>query len=229
MGSDAEFDRYARDYDKLRKDSTLDSFAKNADFYHHRKWILIRDFFRKHTTDTSKLRWLDVGCGKGELLNYGASSFQQVVGCDPSEGMVQDASGIEVHWQKEPTVLPFPNASFDFVTAVCVYHHVEEPNRIPLTKEIQRVLRPDGIFCMIEHNPFNPVTQRIVRTCPIDVDAHLLTPAAVRRCASTSGLRHMETQYFLYLPQKLYEKMAALELALMKIPLGGQYATFTRK
>jgi SAM-dependent methyltransferase len=134
-----------------------------------------------------------------------------------------------VRLQKAPAVLPFPDQSFDFATAVCVYHHVQEPDRIPLTREIRRVLRPDGIFCMIEHNPFNPVTRRIVSQCPVDVDAHLLTARAARAYNSAAALAPLETIYFLYLPEKVFDKMAALERVLRKFPLGGQYATFARR
>jgi SAM-dependent methyltransferase len=227
--SDAEFDRYARDYDELLRTSARERFVQDTRFYHLRKWSLLQDFFRKRSLDTSTMSWLDVGCGRGELLICGASSFRRVVGCDPSEGMLRDARGIEIFLQKEPSVLPFASENFDFVTAVCVYHHVAKPDRIPLTREVERVLRPNGVFCLIEHNPFNPVTQHIVRTCPIDVDARLLTPGSARRYLRAAGLKHMATEYFLFLPQKMYEIMRGVESAIKRFPMGGQYATFARK
>jgi SAM-dependent methyltransferase len=229
MGSKAEFDDYAPKYDELLRDPMRDRFVQNGEFYHRRKWELILDFLRRHSLCSGKQEWLDVGCGKGELLSYGSSHFSRVVGCDPSREMVRDTGGIEVHLQDAPAVLPFPNASFDFATAVCVYHHVEKSDRIPLTREIHRVLRPNGIFCMIEHNPFNPVTRLIVSQCPVDVDAHLLTAHTARRYAGSAGLSHKETQYFLYVPEKYYEKLAGLEHILRRVPLGGQYATFAKK
>jgi hypothetical protein len=42
-------------------------------------------------------------------------------------------------------------------------------------KEIQRVLRPGGVFSLIEHNPLNPVTRLIVSRTPVDGNAKLLT------------------------------------------------------
>ena len=38
-------------------------------FFHRRKGDLIRRFFRRRGVATSGLRYLDVGCGKGELLS----------------------------------------------------------------------------------------------------------------------------------------------------------------
>jgi SAM-dependent methyltransferase len=120
-------------------------------------------------------------------------------------------------------------ASFDFATAVSVYHHVEELDRVPLTREIQRVLRPNGTFCMIEHNPFNPITRFIVSRSPIDVDAHLLTAHTAGRYSAAAGLRTIRTEYFLYLPEKVYLKAPWFEGLVGKLPLGGQYAVFARK
>jgi SAM-dependent methyltransferase len=152
-----------------------------------------------------------------------------MVGCDTSEEMVRDASGVEVHLQRGPDVLPFQNGTFDFATAVCVYHHVEEAARSPLTREIQRVLRPGGIFCMIEHNPFNPVTRLIVSRCPVDVDARLMTAGRSKHYTDEAGLRYLDLQYFLYLPQAFYDRAESVERFLRKVPLGGQYALFVRK
>jgi hypothetical protein len=84
-------------------------------------------------------------------------------------------------------------------------------------------------MCLIEHNPFNPVTQIIVRRTPVDADAKLLTPNLSRRLARRAGFTVMHTQHFLYLPEMLYARMGWLEKSLAMVPLGGQYAVFCRK
>lgn len=229
MQPHAEFDRYARNYDELLRDPVRDAFAQDSAFFHRRKWVLIANFLERHALSPAKLTWLDVGCGKGELLSCGRQYFGRVLGCDPSGEMVRNAAGIEVHRQEAPDALPFPDASFDFVSAVCVYHHVDETYRVPLTREIHRVLRPSGTFCMIEHNPFNPLTRLIVRRSPLDTGAHLLSARRARRYAHRAGLRHVESQYFLYLPEKYYERMGRLEWFLKTLPLGGQYSMFAGK
>lgn len=229
MGIKAEFDEYASNYDGLLRDPMRDGFVDNREFYHRRKWSLILNFLRDQMFDISKMEWLDVGCGKCEMLGYGSGHFGRVVGCDPSLEMTRNAGKIEVRLQEAPAVLPFPDGSFDFATAVCVYHHVEELDRVPLTREVRRVLRPNGTFCMIEHNPFNPITRFIVGRSPIDVDAHLLTAHTARRYSAAAGLRTIQTEYFLYLPEKFYDKAPWVEGLVGKLPLGGQYAMFARK
>ena len=114
----------------------------------------------------------------------------------------------------------------DFVTAVCVYHHVPEDLRQSFTAEIRRVLRPGGIFCIIEHNPLNPATRLIVSRTPIDTDAHLLRARATARLMAGAGTKVLETRYFLLFPQQIHAYLHALEDRLSTIPLGGQYAVF---
>jgi SAM-dependent methyltransferase len=229
MKSNAEFDSYAGNYDELLRDPVRDGFVKSTEFFHRRKWILIDEFLRRKALSPGKMAWLDVGCGKGELLTWGQSQFGRVAGCEPSAEMARGATGIEVRVQEAPDSLPFPDSSFDFATAVCVYHHVEEPNRAPLTREIRRVLRPNGTFCMIEHNPFNPVTRLIVSRSPVDVDAHLLSERRAKYYAREGGLRHVESEYFLCLPEKYYDRFGRVEGIVKALPLGGQYAMFAQK
>ncbi len=224
----AEFDRYASDYEALLKDPLRDRFRKTGDFFHRRKWMLIREFLETQRFLTASSEWLDVGCGKGELLALGRTSFAHAAGCDPSEQM-STLAAVEVRHQPFPHLLPFSAGTFDFVTAVCVYHHVAEENRIPLTQEIYRVLRAGGIFCMIEHNPFNPLTQVIVKRAPVDRYARLLSSRRANHYLNLAGFRSVAVNYFLYLPEAFFDKCPKFETALAGIPLGGQYAAFGSK
>lgn len=224
------FDQLSPAYEELLRDPVRDRFAgQESAFFHRRKADLIRRFFRRRGVSTSEHRYLDVGCGKGELLHFLQPDFKQVAGCDVSEAMLRRITGIEARIQKDSLRIPFGDAEFDLVTAVCVYHHVAPACRATLTAEIARVLRPGGTFCMIEHNPFNPVTRLIVSRTPVDADAILLSAADASRLASAAGLNPLERDYFLYLPQFLYHYLGRLEPALAKVPLGGQYALFTQK
>ena len=82
---------------------------------------------------------------------------------------------------------------------------------------------------MIEHNPFNPVTRLIVSRTPVDADAILLPASESWRLARKAGLAPLERDYFLYFPRALYPYLGRMEAALTKVPLGGQYAVFSRK
>jgi SAM-dependent methyltransferase len=224
-----EFDNYAATYEELLKDPIRDGFAGNPAFFHLRKRDLIRDYFKRYAVDTRRLSYLDVGCGKGELMSLLAVGFSRVAGCDPSAGMLEAIHGVDVRVQQQPERIPFDDAQFDFVTAVCVYHHVPVAARAALTREVRRVLRPGGIFAIIEHNPYNPATRLIVKRTPVDVDAILLYPGETQSLLRSAGLAIRGTSYFLYLPEGIYRFAGVVEDLLRHIPLGGQYAVFGRK
>jgi SAM-dependent methyltransferase len=224
------FDRLASSYEELLRDPLRDRFAGSEPaFFHRRKSDLIRRFFRHQRLTTSGLCYLDVGCGKGELLRLLQSDFKRAAGCDISAGMMQHMTGIETRVQKNALQIPFGDAEFDLVTAVCVYHHVPQAARRALTYEIGRVLRPGGIFCMIEHNPLNPVTRLIVSRTSVDSDAVLLHAGEARRLVAEAGFAPLEQDYFLYFPSALYRYVGQVEALLAKVPLGGQYALFSSK
>jgi SAM-dependent methyltransferase len=229
MTQHPEFDPLSSSYEELLRDPIRERFTgEESIFFHRRKADLIRRFFRRQRRAPSSLHYLDVGCGKGELLHLLQSDFKRAAGCDVSSGMMREISGIETRVQKNPLQVPFGDAEFDLVTAVCVYHHVPPADRPTLTSEIRRVLRPGGIFCMIEHNPFNPVTRLIVSRTPVDADAILLPASEARRLAASAGLARLEQDYFLYFPQAVYRYLGWAEPMLAKVPFGGQYALFSQ-
>lgn len=225
----AEFDRYAAGgYSKILSDPIRGHFA-GAEFYFRRKLILLREFCRQRSIPTESADWLDVGCGDGGLLRMGQPYFRSVAGCDVSEGMLQECAGLNVKHQDSSRRIPFEDASFDVVTMVCVYHHVELADRAALTADVSRVLKPGGTLCVIEHNPFNPVTRLVVWRHPVDAHAHLLTAGKMRRLAQAAQFEILATRYFLIFPEHFYSKLAATEDNLSSLPIGGQYAVFCRK
>jgi SAM-dependent methyltransferase len=224
-----EFDRYADNYRELVRDPIRDAFAAGPDFFHARKWWLLRDFLERRGAVTKDWRWLDIGSGKGELLRLGREAFAQVAGCDPSAAMIEGCSDLPVRLQENPLTLPFPDESFDFVTAVCVYHHVEPRDRGALTQEVRRVLTAGGVFAIIEHNPLNLATRLIVSRNPVDVNAKLLRAGEAERLLRGTGLTPFEKSYFLYVPERLYRRFGIVEDWLKRIPGGGQYAVFGSK
>ncbi|PYS06938.1 MAG: hypothetical protein DMG12_02180 [Acidobacteria bacterium] len=118
------FDAYAGNYTELIRDPIRERFAASNHFFFERKLQVIRSFYGKLGIDTGKLSWLDVGCGQGHLLRLGRPYFRSAAGCDPSEGMLQSCADLEVRHQPLIDSLPFDDSSFDFISAVCVYHHV---------------------------------------------------------------------------------------------------------
>jgi len=229
--TEREFDAFANEYDQLLRDPIRERFVgADSQFFHVRKYDLIRDFYRRRATDTKSLALLDIGCGRGELLKLLRDDFSEAAGCDLSQEMLEGGrvaeAGVQVRLQTSPTNIPFEDRRFDLVTAVCVYHHVALHDRDALTAEVRRVLKPGGVFALIEHNPYNPATRIIVSRTPVDADAILLRPITARRLVERQGFRALDHRYFLYFPKGVYDRCKSLERVLGRVPLGGQYALF---
>ena len=223
-----EFDRFASSYDQLLDDPLRNRFAGDPLHFHRRKWHVIQRLLQSFGMAPESLRWLDVGCGRGELLELAGRNFAEATGCDPSAGMLSSNTSFKTHEQPSPVDLPFDDGAFSFVTAICVFHHVHGQDRTLLTREIRRVLSPGGLCCIVEHNPWNPVTRTIVKRCPVDVDAELLTAGQTENLLAASGFKSVRREYFLYLPERLFRTFSGVEQAFSKLPFGGQFAVLAQ-
>jgi SAM-dependent methyltransferase len=115
---------------------------------------------------------LDVGCGTGVLAGRLSARGYEVVGVDPSEGMldVMRRRAPEVTAVKAPgDALPFPPDRFDLVMSVATLHHIAAPDLVRRTlAEMARVCRPRGRVVVWDHNPRNPYWSSLMRRVPQD-------------------------------------------------------------
>jgi len=110
-------------------------------------------------------RGLDLGCGQGWYATKMAELGHEVFAVDLSQEQVQRArryaqeQGTPVQLAAaSATRLPFPDASFDFVYAINMIHHVTpKAAQRELFAEVARVLKPEGVFFLHEINITNPL------------------------------------------------------------------------
>jgi hypothetical protein len=62
----------------------------------------------------------------------------------------------------------------------------------------------------------------------VDVDAELLTARRASMLLQTVGFESLSTDYFLYLPERLFNRLSYIERAVCKFPFAGQYALVAR-
>jgi SAM-dependent methyltransferase len=171
------------------------------------------------------LRVLDVGCGVGEFHPFVRDMCGRLCGVDVSAASIAQARhknpGIEYEVYDGQT-LPYDSGVFDISVAVCVLHHVPPQQWHPFLCEMRRVVRPGGLVCLIEHNPFNPLTRLAVARCEFDRDAVLLRAGRAQALMVDAGLRDPKSHYFLMLP--LSTPLARrVEHGFRHMPLGAQY------
>ena len=97
---------------------------------------------------------LDVGCGNGYLQFTLEKYFKNVIGIDYSSSMLSN-NPCKRKLVGLCTQLPFPNDSFDLVTASHLLHHLDEEDRIQTLREMKRVARYSIIS--FEPNRSNPL------------------------------------------------------------------------
>lgn len=171
---------------------------------------------------------LDIGCGVGLLHLYLGKFAQQIVGIDLSEQALETARSENpqnTYLRYPGGDLPFDEARFDMALAVTVMHHVPVAGWQHFVDEALRVLKPGGIFAVIEHNPFNPLTRLSVNRCEFDNDAVLLSAGKTRRLLKASGFRDIGTEFIFFTPFK-FRWASALESLCRSIPLGAQYVSY---
>jgi len=85
------------------------------------------------------------------------------------------------------------------------------------------VLKPGGLAVIFEHNPLNPVTRYVVRSCPIDDDAVLLWPRQLKRLFREAAFDGVETKTLLSVPPQ-GRFLTWLDYRLLgRLPFGAQY------
>jgi demethylmenaquinone methyltransferase/2-methoxy-6-polyprenyl-1,4-benzoquinol methylase/phosphoethanolamine N-methyltransferase len=129
--------------------------------------------FRKITIDQALLlpgeALLDVGCGTGGVTlpaRLPLGEYGSAAGIDPSPEMIAIArrkahrAGLEIDFRVAAIeCLPFPDRTFDVVTASLMMHHLPQPLQVKGLAEIWRVLKPGGrilIADMIKSSTSSP-------------------------------------------------------------------------
>lgn len=218
------FDKYGSNYGETVQRSVDFSGLEYTFFVTAKTNLLKRLIAERHEVRPSLL---DVGCGIGTMHDHLRDAFGAVCGVDVSAASIETAATRNP--QNEYRVMqglsvPYESARFDYVIAVCVFHHVELAERQKFMLELKRVARPGGVVCIIEHNPYNPLTRLAVMRCPFDDDARLLRSGETRGLMRAAGLAEVKIEFFLLFPFRsaLSER---LEHALGAVPLGAQYAS----
>lgn len=219
MDNKVDFDKYTDNYNQLLREGTA-FFASNEEYFAEYKVKIVT-----RLVGASVSRVLEFGCGIGRNIPYLKAAFPKadVFGTDISK------ASLEVAARDNPGVRFFDletakgnEGGFDLIFVAGVFHHVQPAERTAVMSSVYEYLNPKGELFVFEHNPYNPVTRRIVNNCVYDEDAVLLKPCELKNLVAGAGLDVKGGGYCLFVPPKL-SGLAVLENYLEWLPLGGQY------
>lgn len=225
------FDRYAREYSAMHRESIRASGEEPDYFAAYKIAYVSRRVGREMAGTVPTI--VDFGCGIGNSIPHIAHLFPtaRIRGVDVSGESLELARAANPAATFEmlgADTVPLADASADVVLAACVYHHIPPAERGRWTAEIHRVLRPGGHCFIFEHNPLNPMTLKVVRDCPFDEDAILLRARETRSLLEHAGFTAVNIDYTLFFP-RLLSFLRSAEPMLAKLPLGAQYVAHGRK
>ncbi|MBP6385836.1 MAG: class I SAM-dependent methyltransferase [Pseudarcicella sp.] len=228
------FDQHAHQYREVHNES-LSKVGFDSYYISEQKVRVLKQVkLVQESTRINKI--LDIGCGDGGMAIYFRKHFPNAsyYGIDISEESIKIANDRQLencdfrHSSGEK--IPFDDHTFDLVMIAGVVMHVPKESHADFLKEANRILAKDGIMAIFEHNPYNPVTRRIVKLCPFDQRVVLSSPSYLKNILANFGQKNTETRFSLFFPNiSIFKYMLPFEKQLYFVPLGGQYCLAMKK
>ena len=223
---ESEFDEFAEEYDKTLGTSIAVSGEDPSYFYQYKVGVAAEVVRKKRV---SVARIFDFGSGVGNSVPFFVEWFPgaKLTCADVSRHSLEVSAsrfpGAAEHLMISGQRLPCADSVFDLVFSACVFHHIAHAEHECWLAELRRVCRPGGLLTVFEHNPWNPLTLKVVRDCPFDRNAHLIAAPEFRRSLARSGWCEPKIINTLFFPRPL-AFLRRVERLLHFVPLGAQYA-----
>jgi len=216
------FDNYADNYNE-HINKSFGSLENNLDYYHIKKSEIL-----KMELGYQPKKILDLGCGVGTMLKLLSKQFPDSI------FYAQDESPKSMDYIKKnhPNVNCLSDLNteekFDLIFLSNVIHHVKSSERDDLFKKIHSLLNPEGKLFIFEHNPYNPLTLKLVANCEFDADAELIKKKDLIKICKRNDLKIFKSGYIHFFPSKL-GFLFKIENYLKWLFLGAQYFCIFQK
>lgn len=210
------FDRYLNDYEYYIQESTK-KFDKNLDYYRKNKIEITKERTLNYPKNI-----LDFGSGVGVMIPHMKKKFSK------SKIYAYDESRESLKFLKKK--FPFVTClkkidgqiKFDLIFLSGVVHHIEKNLRERVFKKIHSSLNASGILVIFEHNPYNPLTNIVVKNCEFDQDAQLIKRRDLIKICEKVNFKINESAYIYFFPTFM-KQLRFLEKYLEWFFLGAQY------
>ena len=216
------FDNYADNYKDYIAES-LGNLEDNLNYYHIKKCEIL-----KKELGFQPKKILDLGCGVGTMLELLIKNFQGTTFYAYDESK-KSMEYIKKKFSKINCLDNLEtNEKFDLIFISAVVHHVKSGDRDDLFRNIYNLLSPNGVMFIFEHNPYNPITLKMVTNCVFDVDAELIKKNDLINLCKKNNFKIIKSGYIHFFPSKL-GFLFKLENYLKWFFLGAQYFCLFKK
>ena len=223
------FDSYSKNYNEL-VNNAIRQTGYDVDDLVSAKLYKLRSLFP--SLSEKPFRLLDFGCGVGNLYRHVADFLPTAIytGVDPSKDSILKArsryprdADFQEHDSKE-----WEAKGYDLVFSAGVFHHIPHAEHTSLINKLSSLLNKGGRLVIWEHNPLNPITQKIVKDCPFDADAVLVPSKDLESHFTQVPLSNVQIIYTTFFP-KFLSALNFMDPYLGWLPLGGQYLVTGQK
>jgi len=166
---------------------------------------------RSYLTPGSKV--LDLGCGRGGVVELFWKDVKLAVGIDPDVPSLTEhrAHGMPVI-RGRGEHLPFAGESFDLIVCLWVLEHLRSPEVV--LRGVHRVLRPGGHLVWLEHvrSPIAPVrwVQQLLDPLLVRLEAdHLLRDPLDHLRGEPVAIERLERSRLGYIERGVARKLSA--------------------
>jgi len=219
LGGIAKFDSYSENYQDIL-DEHVKLAGEGSEYFaaYKAKYLAAKvgvDFAGKI---------LDFGCGVGMLARLIKKHLPlaAIDGYDISSESLK-LVGAELAGQGRFTSNEDElSRDYSVIVAANVFHHLPPESREATIKKLKERLKSSGRLMIFEHNPANPLTRRVVDSCPFDDDAVLLPAPEGRAYMKKADLEVVGPDYIVFFPGFL-SFLRRWEPYLYRLPLGAQY------
>lgn len=232
----SEFDLYAQNYlEQLDHPLRRIVAPTGANYFIRLKCEELRRIVAASGKRPRDLFVADIGCGIGLMEEELQGEYRKILALDLSQEMLKVSQHLHPPMDGEHYIcsdalrMPLAPESVDVVLSSCLFHHMPHELLLNGIQEMSRICKRGGYIIIFEHNPYNPLTQLVVHTTPLDRNAHLLPSRKIMTAFRDAGLEAISRRFILYGPQKLDRWLNRRVPFLSRLPLGGQYVVVGQK
>jgi len=215
-----DFDKFAHDY-KAILDKSLKFGGEKGEYFSSYKARYISRYIGKDFSG----KILDHGCGIGLLSGILSEYFPRstIDGFDVSQASIAHVPGRLKEQGRFTSNEDELSREYDLIVMANVLHHIEAVDRGKEIAKLKRLLKDKGRIVIFEHNPYNPLTRKIVRDSPLDKGVVLLPSPETLQYCKDAAFKGIKLDYIVFFPKAL-SVLRWAEPYLSWLPFGAQYA-----